>query len=82
MDGRGKRSKRKDEFLRRLGSHIAAVRKEQGYSQDRLYLEAGFSRGTVSKIERGLVSPEVWTLEIVAETIGVPLQRLVAFKRK
>ena len=32
-------------FLRELGVHIRKVRRSQGYSQDRLYLEAGFSRG-------------------------------------
>ncbi len=73
---------RRDAFLVKLGAHIARVRKEQGYSQDRLYLEAGFSRGTVSKIERGLVNPQIWTLEVIAKTIGVPLRRLVTFKRK
>lgn len=64
-------------FLKRLGAHIAKVRKSRGYSQDRLYLEAGFSRGTMSKIENGLVNPQILTLAKIAETIGVPLKKLV-----
>jgi DNA-binding XRE family transcriptional regulator len=73
---------KRDLFLQQLGVHIAQVRREQNYTQDRLYLEAGFSRGTLSKIERGLVNPQIYTLEMIAKTIGVPLRRLVSFKRK
>ncbi|MGK5083990.1 helix-turn-helix transcriptional regulator [Bdellovibrionota bacterium FG-1] len=75
------KAKTKEElFLERLGKHIAQVRKAKGYSQDRIYLEGGFSRGTMSKIENGLVNPGIWTLKRIAETIGVPLKRLVDFE--
>lgn len=77
-----KGAEKRDAFLRKLGTHVAEVRKAQGYSQDRVYLEGGFSRGTLSKIERGLVNPQVWTLELIAKTIGVPLNKLVTFSRK
>jgi transcriptional regulator with XRE-family HTH domain len=70
--------KEKD-FLKNLGEHIAKIRKSKGYSQDRLLLEAGFSRGTLSKIENGLVNPQIWTLAKIAKTIGVPLKKLVDF---
>lgn len=69
----------KEAFLKKLGAHISKVRKAKGYSQDRLYLEAGFSRGTLSKIENGLVNPQAWTLAVIAKTIGVPLKRLLDF---
>lgn len=64
-------------FLKRLGSHISKVRKSKGYSQDRTCLEAGLARGTLSKIENGLVEPKISTLALVAITIGVPLKKLV-----
>ena len=64
-------------FLKKLGTHVARVRKSKGYSQDRLYLEAGFSRGTVSKIENGLVNPQIVTLRKIAKTIGVSLSKLL-----
>jgi transcriptional regulator with XRE-family HTH domain len=64
-------------FLKRFGAHVAKVRRSRGYSQDRVYLEAGFSRGTLSKIENGLVNPRIVTLARIAETIGVPLKKLV-----
>lgn len=70
----------KKKFLKRLGSHISTVRKQKGYSQDRVYLEGGFSRGTLSKIENGITSPEVFTLARIADVIGVPLKKLLDFE--
>lgn len=70
----------KKKFMKQLGSHIAKVRKQKGFSQDRIYLEGGFSRGTLSKIENGLASPVVYTLARIAEVIGVPLKKLVEFE--
>ena len=66
-------------FLKGLGQHIAKVRKSRGYSQDRIYLEGGFSRGTMSKIENGQVSPQIFTLYRIAKIIGVPLKKLIDF---
>lgn len=70
----------KKRFLKRLGENLAKIRKQRGYSQDRLYLEGGFSRGTISKIENGLVSPELYTLARIAEVLGVPVKKLVEFE--
>jgi transcriptional regulator with XRE-family HTH domain len=63
--------------LKKLGTHIRRVRRSKGYSQDRVYLEAGFSRGTMSRIEAGIVNPTYLTLFKIAKTIGVPVKRLV-----
>ncbi|MEE6249371.1 MAG: helix-turn-helix transcriptional regulator [Bdellovibrionota bacterium] len=70
---------KKEKYLKKLGAHIAKVRKQKGFSQDRIYLEGGFSRGTLSKIENGLSSPEVYTIARIAEVIGVPLGKLLDF---
>lgn len=69
----------KKDFLERLGKQIAKVRRSKGYSQDRVCLEADLVRGTLSKIENGLVEPKVSTLALalVAITLGVPLKKLV-----
>ena len=68
---------KKPQFLKNLGAHIAKVRKSKGYSQDRVCLEAGLSRGALSKIESGRVEPKISTLALIAITIDVPLRRLV-----
>lgn len=68
-------------FTKALGARIAKVRKSKGYSQDRLALEAGFSRGTLSKIESGDVDPHASTLARIADTIDVPIAKLFELKR-
>lgn len=71
---------KKERFLKKLGANVAKVRKAKGYSQDKVFLEAeGFSRSTMSRIERGQVNPEIWTLQRIADTIGVPLAKLLDF---
>jgi DNA-binding XRE family transcriptional regulator len=71
---------KKEVYLKKLGAHIAKLRKSKGFSQDRIYLEAGFSRGTMSKIEKGLVEPKIFTLIKIAETIGVKITDLLNVK--
>lgn len=66
----------KKNFLKKLGAHIARLRKAKGYSQDRLCLEAGFARGTLSRIEAGLVDPQASTLARIAETIDIPAKKI------
>lgn len=68
----------KSKFLKDLGAHIAKIRKTKGYSQDRVCLEAGLSRGALSKIESGRVEPKISTLALIAITIEVPLSKLTA----
>lgn len=70
----------KDRFLKDLGQYIAKVRKSKGYSPDRVCLEAGLSRGALSKIESGLVEPKISTLALVSITIGVPLAKLIGIE--
>jgi len=50
---------------------MARLRKSKGYSQDRVCLEAGFARGTLSRVEAGKVDPQASALARVADTIGV-----------
>ena len=67
----------KPAFLSRLGAHISRVRRSKGYSQDRLCLEAGFARGTLSRIEAGLVDPKASTLYRIAEVLEIHPRRML-----
>lgn len=69
----------KKRFLKNLGARLASLRQSKGFSQDRVCLEAGLSRGAVSKIESGKVEPKISTLAVVAITIGVPLKKILDF---
>lgn len=73
-------SKQKSQYLKKFGAHIKKVRVAAGYSQDRVYLEGGLSRATMSRIEHGQVDPQIFTLARIADTIGVPLKKLVDFE--
>lgn len=64
-------------YLNDFGKKLIQIRTSKGYSQDRLCNEAGFARGTVSKIESGKVDPKLTTLARIAETLGIPLKKLV-----
>lgn len=68
---------KKDKFLKDLGAQIAKVRKQKGFSQDRLGLEAGLARGTVSKIENAEVEAKAGTLALIALTLGISLSKLM-----
>ena len=66
----------KTAYLERLSTQIAKVRRSKGYSQDRLTLESGLARGTISKVERG-TDPRASTLARIAVTLGVPMWKLL-----
>jgi DNA-binding XRE family transcriptional regulator len=68
--------KKKQQFLVKFGQHVKKVRESRGYSQDRVYLEGGLSRATMSRIESGKVDAQVWTLKRIAKIIGVQLSKL------
>ena len=76
---RERRKERKRRFLTRLGSHIGKVRRAKGYSMDRLALEADLSRATMSRLEKGSVDPQAFTLESIAKTLGLTFSQLVKF---
>jgi DNA-binding XRE family transcriptional regulator len=73
-------TKQKEKFLKRFGAHVKKVRIAAGYSQDRVYLEGGLSRATMSRIEAGKVDAQIFTLARVAETLGIPLKKLIDFE--
>lgn len=46
------------DYARELGTNIARARTARGYSQDRVAADAGLSRYTYWKLERGQSNPE------------------------
>jgi len=63
--------------LSTITKNIRRYRKEKNFSQDRLPKEAEVAYNTIVKIESGENSnPTVDTLERVAETLGVSIEKL------
>jgi transcriptional regulator with XRE-family HTH domain len=54
-----------------VGAHIKRLRAERGWSQPQLAVEAGVAVSAVSQIENGRRSPNVSTLDKLAEAFGV-----------
>ena len=64
--------------LRALGVEVARLRKESGFSIDRLAEAAGVHRKTIIEVEAGRVAAKISTLHGIAHSLGVPLTELVA----
>ena len=62
-----------------LGKRIIASRARMGISQQELGKRAGVNPSTMSRMERGIGEPSVFTLERVAEALGVGTDRLLGY---
>jgi transcriptional regulator with XRE-family HTH domain len=62
-----------DVTLERLARRIRQLRQERGQTIQTVADVAGFSKGLLSKIETGLVSPPVATLAKLATALHVPI---------
>ena len=58
--------------------NLPKIRKNRGWSQEKLAQEAGISYNTLIKIERnGIENPKIETVIKLAEALGVSLDELV-----
>lgn len=65
----------RSESANRIGHQVRALRIASGASGGQLADSSGVSRSMLSRIERGLVSPSVETLDRIAKGLGVPVSR-------
>ena len=65
------------EPLKLFGQRLVEIRKQKGYSQERLALESGTARSYLSGVERGLRNIAVLNIYKLAETLGVPPSSLL-----
>ncbi|RYF60055.1 MAG: XRE family transcriptional regulator [Comamonadaceae bacterium] len=66
---------RPDTPVSRVGAQVRSLRMASGLSGGQLAENAGVSRSLLSRIERGLVSPSVRTLERIAQSLDVAVSR-------
>lgn len=67
-----------DDVRERMADNLRALRKERGFSQERLALEASVDRTMLSKIERRIANPSIETLLKLANRLAVDLRELLA----
>ena len=58
-------------ILRRFGAAVRDLRKERGYSQERLAELAGLDRNYIGQIERAERNPAVVSIVRIARALGV-----------
>lgn len=61
--------------------NLVKLRKQKGWSQERLATVSGISYNTLIKLERGgILNPKIETVIKLAEALGVSLDELVGRK--
>lgn len=62
--------------VEQLGMRIAYLRKQKGWSQEDLALEANINKNYLSDLERGRRNPSLEILERLADAFGITLEVL------
>ena len=65
-------------YLKGFGANVRRARLSRNVSQEALSLYTGLHRTEIGKVEQGIVEPRLTTLVILADTLGVTLDELVA----
>jgi putative hydrolase of the HAD superfamily len=61
-----------------LGARLQEVRREKGFTQQKLCKKANLSYSTLAKIERGAIkAPSIFTIQSIANVLGVGLDELL-----
>ena len=61
----------KQEFQKRLGAHIAKLRKEQNLSQVELSDLLDKEKQNINRLENGGTNPSSWLLYEIADALGI-----------
>lgn len=69
----------KEDYLKKLGSHIAAVREKAGISQNELALKSEKDRQSLNRLEKGRINPSVYYLKQLADQLNVSMKDLLDF---
>lgn len=67
----------KEELLIKFGERIKTLRKERGWSQEKLAEESGFHRTYIGMIERGERNPSLININVFAETFKISISELL-----
>lgn len=67
--------------MRSLGRRLRELREARSWSLKRIAAESGISVAAIQKIEAGDTNPSLLTVLSLAETLGEPVDRLIASSR-
>jgi len=60
-----------------IGIVVSEVRREAGFSQERLSAECGFERTYISRVERGILNPTAIRLWLIVDALNAPFHEVV-----
>lgn len=69
----------KDKVLIQFGFRIRTLRKERGWSQEKLAENTGFHRTYIGMIERGERNPSLININVFAEAFKISISELLKF---
>jgi len=76
------RTEEEAEICTLFGQHLAELRKEIGWSQEKLALESGIARSYLGDVERGMRNIALINICLIADTLGVSPTELMKFRKK
>lgn len=71
------KAKQKRDFAKLIGSRIRDVRKQQGFTQEKLAEAAGYDSAYIGHLETGRYSPSVYTVWRMAKAMKIDLSELL-----
>lgn len=71
----------RDAYLKKLGGHIAKLRKEAGLNQSELALQCDKDKQSIQRLEQGRMNPTAFYLSQIADGLAVDQKELLNFKR-
>ena len=73
----GTPDQQKENLQQLFGQVLRKHRVKKGVSQEKLALECNLDRTYISLLERGLRTPTLWTIFVIAEQLNIPPHKLV-----
>lgn len=64
------------EVCKKFGKKVAELRKQKGFSQEKLGLEADVDRSQISKIERGACNTKLQSIAKISMALDVKISEL------
>jgi transcriptional regulator with XRE-family HTH domain len=68
------------QVAKKLGQRVAEYRQQAGLTQGKLAEKVGVADETISRLERGAVTPSLERMEQVAAALGIELHELFQFR--
>lgn len=76
MQRRGRQIQPTNLRRKAIGVIVSEVRREAGFSQERLSAECGFERTYISRVERGILNPTAVRLWLIADALKSPFHEM------